>query len=150
MYQQLFDEAIGGTPPGILDVDGLIRQQRQRRRAIRTGTLAGTAAVALAAGSLAWAAPGARSQPAAPAPVVPAPIPVDETAQRLETAARQALLTAAPGAIIDPGAFEMLRSQQIVSSYSGDATFSVNGQPGRVSITIMEGRVTRSCGVPSD
>jgi hypothetical protein len=157
MYQQLFDEAIGSTPPGFLDIDGLIRKQRQRRRVIQVGTLAGSAAVVLAAGSLVWAAPDPRAQPAVPAPAVPAPVmpapvstAVDETARRLETAARNALLTVAPGATIDPGSFEMLRSGQLVPGYAGTATFSVNGRPGRISLTIMRGQLTMMCGVPSD
>jgi hypothetical protein len=152
MYQQLFDEAIGNTPPGLLDVDGLIRQQRQRSRTIRMGTLAGSAAVALAAGSLVWAAPNLHAQPSLPSPAAPAPVPpaADATALRLEAAARHALLCVAPGATIDPGSFEMLPSGQIVPAYAGTATFSVNGQPGRVSLTIMRGKVTTSCGTPSD
>ena len=152
MYQQLFDEAIGNTPPGLLDVDGLIRQQRQRRRGIRMGTLAGSAAVALAAGSLLWAAPDLHAQPAAPSPAAPAPVPpaADATALRLEAAARHALLAAAPGATIDPGSFEMLPGGQLRPGYAGTATFSVNGQPGRVSLTITKGQLLMSCGIPSD
>jgi len=152
MYQQLFDEAIGTTPPGLLDIDGLIRQQRQRRRGIRMGTLAGSAAVALAAGSLVWAAPDLHAQPSAQSPAAPAPVPpaTDATALRLEAAARHALLTAAPGATIDPGSFEMLPSGQLRPGYSGTATFSVNGQRGRGSLTVMRGKVTTSCGIPSD
>lgn len=149
MYQQLFDEAIGDTPPGVLDVDALIRSQRQRRRAVQAGTVAGSAAVVLAAGSLVWTAPDLLAQPARPAPAAPATAATDEAAQRLETAARHALLTVAPGATIDPGGFEMLRSQQLRQAYAGTATFSVNGRPGRVSVTVMLGQVIRRCELPS-
>lgn len=150
MYQQLFDEAIGSTPPGVLDLDALIGKQRQRRRAVQAGTVAGSAAVVLAAGSLVWAAPDLLAQPAPPSPAAPAPAATDGTAQRLETAARHALLSVAPGATIDPGGFEMLPTRGPLPEYAGNATFSVDGRPGRVSVTITLGRVTRQCGIPAD
>jgi hypothetical protein len=152
MYRHLFDEAIGTPPPDALDVDLLIKQQRQRRRLIQTSTIAGPAAAVLVAGSLIWAAPGLRSRPAVPAPSqASSPVDDDQNAARLQAAVRQALLAAAPGATVDPGSFEMLRSTGVSPlTYTGVGTISVNGRTGRVSVTIMRGQVIRQCAKPSD
>src|SRR5690349_17430951 len=101
------------------------------------GTLAGSAAVALTAGSLVWAAPNLHAQPDAPTPASSTPVPPAACARAplLEAPAHLAALIAPPGATIDPRSFEMLPAGQLPPGYAGTATSSVNGQPGRVSLT---------------
>jgi hypothetical protein len=150
MYQRVFDEAIGTVPPPAVDIDGLIERQRRGVRLRRAGAIGAWAAAVLVAGSLVWAAPNRTPSPATPPPTWSASPADDQNAARLAAAAHEAVLAAAPGATVEPGSFEMLRSDQPRPTYAGTAIISVNGQRGRVSITIMQGRLTESCALSSD
>jgi hypothetical protein len=64
-YQQIFDEAIGESPPSAVDVDRVVRQQRRARR-VRGWAAAAAAVVTVTVGGVAAAGVTGDDEPPAP------------------------------------------------------------------------------------